>query len=225
MKNNRINSAIHQQVISDNPRKKRIRIGTIQPRNHTEQVWLDRFGSVTPIPDLTMRRKPSYITAAILFIHFNQPLERIAKLTNCQNEYLKTVSMEDKWAEFAQQLSQITKPSNLSIALQHDYVAVEEELRRRKSSVAELRAKEQAIMDKLKSLPVGSLAESTALGNIKKIRDLIERALSVDDYLAELHAARKVVLTAQARAATGDLPEEMRQVDKGQVLDLKTETT
>lgn len=205
-------------IVAETPRKAR-RIGSTDPRNAIEHLFMQKYGTVTPIPDQTQGRKQSIISAAILYIHYNRPLAECAKLCNVKYQYLQDVVVEDKWEEFAQELSQLNRPSNITLVPSHDVELISEEAKRRLGSIEELREKERQILLALKKMVPGSMQEGGALTNIKRIRELIERAIGMDDYLAELTAARKTILSGQAKRLL-EPGEEGPRATKGTVVDL-----
>lgn len=210
--------------LADKP-KKTPRIGTIAPRTETEKIWTEEFGSVTPLPDPTLRRKSNIITAAILHIHYNRPLTECARLTGVDHEYLLKIKKEDEWEQFVQNMMQVTRPSHLALIRHHDLTTIEAELERRKSTVNQLREKEEAIVRALPSMTPGSMAETSALGNIQKIRDLIDKCTGLKDYMAEQSNARRVAASAQIRHAIErqmrqEAEQKAPQATRGAVVDL-----
>lgn len=190
--------------LADRPRKIE-RVGTIEARNSTERIWQERFGTVTPIPQATLRRTQGVITAAVLRIHFNVQWREAAKMVNMEEEYLMRVGKEDKWEEFQQALTQMTKPSLLSLVPQHDMAAIAKETARRIKTIEDLIKKEEKLMAKLPKAPEGSLMESGIISSIKKIRDLIDRTIGLDAYQKESSDVRKQVNAAQVKMLTGDI--------------------
>ncbi len=167
-------------------------------------MWHERFGSVTPIPQQTLRRTQGVITAAVLRIHFNVQWREVAKMVSMEEEYLIRVGKEDKWEEFQQALTQMTKPSLLSLIPQHDMAAIAKETSRRLKTIDDLIGKEEKLLAKLPKAPEGSLMESGILSSIKKIRDLIDRTIGLDAYQKESSDVRKQVNAAQVKMLTGE---------------------
>lgn len=210
--------------ITSNPRKKKDYIGSVEPRNEIERMFMERFDTVTPVPKYTLRRKKGIIQAAILYIHYNVPFESLGNLTGVDGDHLKTVRRADKWDEFAQELAQLRRPSNLALVPDHDMAELEVEMERRKESLPKLRAKEESIVSHLRNLSPGTKAEATALSNLKKVRDIINETIGLGDYMREISAARATIMKGQAlRQLTteGDSPQQPRST-KGKVLDIST---
>lgn len=202
--------------------RKETRLGTLEARNGTEQLWMEKFGSVTPIPAVTLRRSQQVMTCAVLRIHFSMGWKELERITKVDADYLQKVAKEDKWDEFGQVLTQMTKPSLLSLVPQHDMDAISKETKRRIATIEDLIQKEEALVKLLPKCIGGSLQESGVLSNIKKIRDLIEKSIGLDAYLKESHEVRKQVNAAQVKVLTGeasDAPLEPRST-KGTVIPL-----
>lgn len=191
------------------------------PRNELEALFQEKYGSPTPVPEATLNRTLKVIKACIYYIHYGIPIYECARLCNCQAERLEKTKANDKWEEFAQELMQLAKPSNLTTVPAHDLTILEEEMKRRMGTVTEFREKERQLVLALKTAEKGSMKESAILRNIKSLRDLIDTTLQLDKYHAELSAARKIIMQAAAIKVLKQQEEQApRQLERGKVVDL-----
>lgn len=198
-------------------RKENIQLGQQTPRNAGEAMYYERYGTVTPIPKLTMPRKASIQLCSILYIHQGVNLTEACRLTNTDHSYGEKVRVSDKWDEFMQELAQLTKPSNLTLIKALDYDVIKKEAERRSESLPVLRRKETGIINALDDTDPGSRSETILLANLKKIRDLISEATGLDDFKKETSAARQAALVAHAKIETGTSSETK---SKGRILDI-----
>ena len=175
-------------------------IASITPRNRTEKIFFDHYGTVTPIPEPTNHRKMSYRAACIFYIHQNMGIQDIARLCAIDATHLELVRREDKWDGFKQELMQLGKPSTLSTVVNHDISLVEEEQKRRMDSLPDLRTEEERTLAHLKMCQSGSAVYTRTLSALKSVRDLIADVTGLSSYLSEQSAARRAALSAFARA-------------------------
>lgn len=209
------------KLTGDYRRKKSIQLFTSSdPRNAMEALFIKHYGTGTPVPPDTMRRKQAVITAAILWIHYGQPLTRAAQLTGVADNYLDKVLKEDKWEEFAQELAQFAKPSNLTLVPSHDMKVLEAEMGRRMKEVSKFHRKEEELLAAMAAAEPGSKEETAILMNIKKVRGLVDNTLQLDAYFLELHSARKALAVGQVRNMLGHEPESLQRQSKGAIIEL-----
>lgn len=208
---------------SPNPRKSlaNLQQGTIKPRNTIERIFYERFGTVTPIPEQTMRRKNCYIMAAISYIHHNKTLSEIVKIHNIESEdFLGRVANEDKWEKFRHQLAQLARPSALALFETLDIDRIEVERKRRLDSVDKLVAIEEQIIEALKKIPAGTKAMTEAVGCIEKIRKLNAGSMGLDYHDTEQHAARSTALIAAAKKLIHEEDNPIAKLDNSTILDI-----
>lgn len=223
---------LRQQAIRDNQagklsgkkrRKEKMRIFPgDDPRNPMEALFITKYGSPTPVPEPTKYRTQKTIAAAIYFIHYGKTIEEAARLSGLkEGSFIFKVRTEDKWEEFAQELMQLAKPSNLTTVPLHDLTILEDEMLRRKGTVEALREKERSCVLHLKKTQNGSKEQSAVLSDIKKIRELIDDALQLDSYHRELSAARTTLMQAAAKdIIQSQKPQAPRQIEKGQIVEI-----
>jgi len=191
---------------------------SISPRNGTEAIFYQRFGTVTPVPEDTMRRKQNIISAAVLYIHHNKSMTEVAETFDQSLEYLKEVKEVDKWDKFKQQLQQISQPSALSLIEYHDIELINSERDRRLGTVETMLEEERRLMLGLKNMIPGSLQQATALANIEKIRKIVGSAIGLDFHTQEHSAARRTVLSKLAEKSID--PSENANTTKGSILEI-----
>lgn len=182
-----------------NHKRKNFSIASIEPRNKTEKIFRDTFGTVVPIPDKTMHRKHSFRVGAILYIHHNMETPTIAKLVGVSVDRLRGVSIEDDWDGYQQKLIQSAKPSKLSSIVNHDIELIEEEERRRMKKLPALRKEEDRLLDKLVKCEAGSSTYSRLLASLRSIREVIAETTGLNSFLSEQSSARRAALSQFAK--------------------------
>lgn len=193
--------------------------GTIEPRNNIEALFLATFGTITPIPEATMRRGPAAMTAALQYIHHNRTIREMAEVVGSSENWLSEIKCNDRWDAFKQELQQLARPSSLALIEHHDLDRINEERDRRLLAVPQLIEAENKIVQAIPNMVPGSLMQSTALGNLVTIRKIIAATIGMDAHLTEQHSARKGALTKMATnfiGADAVAPES----DKGSILDV-----
>jgi len=195
-------------------------LGTQQPRNPTEALFYEKYGTVTPIPEGTQHRKSSVQVACILYIHQGMSLTEACRLAGITPKHGEKCRSEDKWDTFMQDLAQLAKPSNLSMIQQHDLTMLQNEQTRREKQLAELIAMEEECVAAAKSMPKGSHKQSIALGNVKKLREMIGEVTGLTNFLKEMSSARTAGLQSAARS---DKSPAAGKRAKGQVIDLEND--
>lgn len=189
------------------------------PRNPGEQLYYDRYGTVTPIPKRTMERKNSIQVCAILYIHQGVPLKEACRLCSTEHKHTEKIRKNDKWDEFHQELAQLTKPSNLTLVKSHNFATVKEEQLRRERSLEDLRDREEEIVKSLKDVEAGSQKESTLINNLTKLRVLIGEVTGYTSFHKEMSAARQAGLTAAAKEAPDSTGASAKKT-KGNLIDI-----
>lgn len=180
-------------------RKKNFQLSAGKPRNATEAMFLEKYGSITPIPRDTMSRKNTLIMAAMLYIHMGYNMTDAAKLVDIDRRWVVEVAKEDKWDEFVQELAQMARPSNLSMIKTHDLTVVETEHNRRAAELEDLVAVEKDLVKVLRTCKPGSNDETRALGNLKKARELTDEVSGLAKFNEEMSAARRAGLVAASK--------------------------
>ena len=207
---------------TETPKEKRYRKQVLQkgqqrPRNAAEVLYFEKYGTVTPLPEPTMRRKNAVQVACILYVHQGTALKEAARLACVDHKHIESLRKEDKWDEFQQELVQLVRPSNLSLVKSHDIDIVGAEQARRATSVGTLVAKEEKIIESLEIAEPGTTLERTLIGNLKSIRDMIGEITGYTAYQKEMSGARQAGLSAVARTQPN---KEAPKKAKGEVIDI-----
>lgn len=196
-------------------RKKDFQLSAGKPRNANEAMFLEKYGTITPIPTATMSRKNTVVMAAMLYIHMGYNATDACKLVNIDRRWVLEVAKEDKWDEFAQELAQMARPSNLSMIRAHDLTTVETEHTRRFAELEDLVAVEKGIIKVLRTCKPGSNEETRALGNLKKTRELTDEVSGLAKFNEEMSAARRAALINASKNGPGGPPSKAA---KGQII-------
>ena len=208
--------------LSKRPRRTDLQDTSIKPRNRIEQVYMDKFGSVAPIPHATLRRSDPYRVAAVLHIHHSVPVTRVANFLELDPERLQKVAKEDGWSGMINTLLQVTNVSQLSVIPTHNAIEVEKEMKRRQRANDALMKREEMLVGSLKGMEAGSKEEATTLSNIKKIRDMLDQTTGLGDYLKEVSSARgsamKLMAEAKAKEGMGDDAGKDMKPSKGKII-------
>lgn len=201
--------------------RKRLAQGTGQPRNEIEAHFFSKFGTITPIPDQTLRRSRAAQQAAILYIHYNVPMHKVLEITGTSESTIHRYKTEDNWDEFQHYLLQDVKPSALSLIPQRDMKPINKEMERRRGQVAKLVEKENKLVELYSKMQPGVREARNLLSEIKDVRDLINKSIGLDDHLAEIHAVKKVHNAAQVRklVSSEETPAVSKQA-RGQIVEL-----
>lgn len=210
-----------RREITGAPRKGDLTVGTIEPRNAIEQMFLDKFGTITPIPDPTRRRGQKAIMGCILYIHHGFSSGKAAKQVGMSPQHFNELKAEDKWDQFRVQLSQLAQPSSLALVEHHDIELIQQERQRRLEAVDKLVAEEERLLEALKKMVPGSLNHSGALASLEKIRKINAQAIGLDTHSAEQHAGRKAAITTAIGKIAEDGYAPNSKQAKGKILDIE----
>lgn len=194
--------------------------GSVAPRNQIEAMFLEKFGTVTPVPEVTMRRSSNIVLAAIQYIHHNKTFSEIERMSGAETRYIRLCASEDKWDQFRQQLSQMARPSALAMFEPLDLERIEIERKRRLSNVDKLIAEEERITKAISKMPAGSKELATAIANIQKIRQINAAAIGLSMHESEHSAARSTLLSAAAQKLIKDGEAQAPSATKGTIFDV-----
>lgn len=201
-----------------NKRAETLKPATLEPRNNIEALFLQRYGTITPVPEATHRRKQSYISAAVLYIHHNKTIKDCSEACAVPVERLMEIKKEDGWDHFRQQLQQVAQPSALALIEYHDIELIEEERKRRLGTVETLREQERKLLLAVGNMLPGSLQQATALASIEKIRKIIGNSIGLEYHASEQSHGRKTAITKMI--ADVPPPDQKPMPGKGTILDV-----
>ena len=199
-------------------RKQHLQISRGEPRNATELMFLEKYGSITPVPQQTLSRKNTVVIACILYLHQGMKIDEICKMLSINLENTHIVKRQDGWDEFGQELVQLAKPSQLSMIKSHDIPLVQKEAARRAEDAAPLIKAETDLMKALEKADAGSANEARILGNIKKARELTDEVTGLARFNEEMSAARKSGLIGMSKSVAKDAVSPTKA--KGKIIDL-----
>lgn len=194
--------------------------GTIAPRNSIEAIFLEKFGTVTPVPENTMRRSSHIIMAAIQYIHHNRGFSEICEMIGQEESYIRLCSREDNWEQFKQQLSQLARPSSLAMFEPLDLERIQVERKRRLANVDKLIEQEERITEAIKKMAPGSKELATAIANIQKIRQINASAIGLAMHESEHSAARATLLSSAAKKLIEDGEAQAPPANHGTIFDV-----